>query len=269
MVRAAVAAAALAAAGVGTPLQACTLAAAAELGALDSRWRETAADGGTLLREHGVLAQAAFELAGDGCGRGPWRLRLDHAGGDRRYDGRTTSGAPLQTRSDLREQGLTLQWLPLGAGRWRAGTRLRWHRSEREIRSTATALGYPERHDATQLALVLTAEGDVHGPALRWGVELAAGGGPAGRMKLALPGYDRSNLRLGSSRLLQAGLHLQGEAAPAWDWRLGLQHLAERRAAGETTALTRNGLVVGGVSQPATRQGATQIAAALVWRFGR
>lgn len=267
MVRTAVVAAALA--GAAAPLLACTPTATAEVGALDSQWRETGADGGTLLREHGVLAQAALELAADGCTHGPWRLRLEQAAGDRRYDGRSTTGAPLQTRSDLREQGLTLQWLPLGPGRWRAGARLRWQRSERDIRSTSTALGYPERHDALQLALVLAAAGEVSGPALRWGAELAAGGGPAGRMKLALPGYDRSTLHPGPSRIWQLALRLEGDTAPGWGWRLGLNHTADRRAAGDPVALTRNGRVVGGVSQPATRQSATQLAAALVWRFDR
>lgn len=256
------------AAGAASTLQACDWSTAGAIGTQDSRWRETKADGSTLLREQGQLAQAGLTLAADGCAGASWHLRLQRADGDRRYDGQTASGIPLQTHSSLREQALTLQWLPLAWGRWQGGTRLLWQRTDRSIQSTSTALGYPERHEAVQLALVLAGHGPLHAPAWRWHAELALGGGPAGRLRLDLPGYDRAVLRLGESRLGQAAVGLEGDAGPNWGWRLTLQHTHERRRTAEPSALTRNGRVVGGALQPATTRSATSLVAGLSWRFG-
>lgn len=241
----------------------------------DSRWRETDAEGRALLHEQGTLAATQLAFEARGCRLGEASLRLALAGGSRRYDGQTSAGHALATQSDVREQGLTFQALPWA---WRAtesgaslqaGARLRWQRSERDIRSTASALGYPERHQRLQAALVLAARGTGPSAGWHWRAELAAGGGPAGRMKVSLPGYDPAALKLGSSRMLQAGLQIGGALAPGWSWQVAVEHDRERRAAGEPAALRRQGQVVGGVVQPATRESATRLAAGLVWQPGR
>ena len=262
----------LAAAG---PLAACTWSTGLEAGVQDSRWRETDAEGRALLHERGTLTATHFALEASGCRLGEASLRPALAGGSRHYDGQTSAGNALSTRSDVREQGLTLQALPWAWGSARsgasvqAGARLRWQRSERDIRSTATALGYPERQQRLQAALVLAARGTGPLPGWHWRAELAAGAGPAGRMKVLLPGYDPATLKLGSSRLLQAGLHIGGALAPGWSWQVGVEHDREQRSAGEPTALRRQGQVVGGALQPATRESATRLAAGLVWQPGR
>lgn len=258
------------------PLAACTTASTAlEAGAQDSRWRETDAEGRALLHEQGTLAASRMVIEARGCRLGEASLQLALAGGNRRYDGQTSAGNTLVTRSDVREQALTLQVLPWawdapGSGATvQAGARLRWQRSERDIRSTATALGYPERHQRLHAALVLAARGAGPAEGWHWRAELAAGGGPAGRMKVALPGYDPARLELGSSRLLQAGVQLGGALAPGWSWQVALAHDREQRSAGEPTALRRQGQVVGGVLQPATRESATRLTAGLAWQLGR
>jgi hypothetical protein len=272
VVRTALTATLLAAAG---PLAACTGSAGLEAGVQDSRWRETDAEGRALLHEQGTLAASRMVIEASGCRLGEASARISQAGGSRRYDGQTSAGSALATRSDVREQGLTLQALPWawavpGSGASvQAGARLRWQRSERDIRSTATALGYPERHQRLQAALVLAARSTGPSPGWHWRAELAAGGGPAGRMKVSLPGYDPATLKLGSSRLLQARLHLGGALAPGWSWQLAVEHDRERRSAGEPTALRRQGQVVGGVLQPASREAATRLVAGLIWQLGR
>ncbi len=263
------------------PAAACSLQTAAELGPLASRWHETGAQGETLVRERGSLRAAALSVQGQDCGwraLGPWSATLATASGARDYDGQTSGGHALQTRSDLRQTGLVLQALPWGDERWRLGARLRWQRVERDIRSTATAAGYPERFDTAQAALVGRISGGWNAAALQplqrlqplqWDLQLALGGGPGGRMRLQLPGLDPATLRLGSSRLWQIEARLHGPLAPAWRWQLALQAGSERAAAGPAGALTRNGQIVGGAQQPATRQQALGLSLGLAWQPGR
>lgn len=249
---------------------ACTLEASLEAAPWVSRWREVDAQGRTLLREHGTLTHAAARLAGRACRWGPWSAQLSAEQGDRDYVGQTNSGQALTTRSRLQQQGLALQGLPWGTDRWRLGARLRWQRVHRDIQSTATASGYPERFDTLQAALVLDLAGTVGRSPITWNVQLAAGGGPGGRLRLQLPGYDTATLRLGDSRLLQADAVLQGPLGTAdgsWQWRAGLHAGSDRAGAGPVQALTRNGLVVGGASQPATRQHSLGLSAGVVHRF--
>lgn len=235
-----------------------------------SRWRELDAQGRTLLREHGTLIHAGAQLSGQNCRWGPWSAHFSAEHGDRAYDGQTNSGSALTTSSRLQQQGLVLQWLPWGPGPWRLGARLRWHRVDRDIQSTAAASGYPERFDTVQTALVLGLSGPVGHSPITWNVQLAAGGGPGGRLRLQLPGYDSARLRLGSSRLLQADAQLQGPLGAGdsrWQWRAGVHFSGDRAGAGPVQAITRNGLLVGGASQPATRQSGLGLTAALVHRF--
>ena len=223
------------------------------------------------MRERGSLRAAALSLQGQDCAwnwTGPWSATLSAARGQRHYDGQTSNGQALQTRSDLQQTGLVLQALPWGGERWRLGARLRWQRVERDIRSTAAAAGYPERFDTVQAALVGRLSGSLDAAPLRWELQLALGGGPGGRMRLQLPGLDATTLRLGSSRLLQMEARLHGPLAPAWRWQLALQAGSERAAAGPARALTRNGQIVGGAQQPATRQSALGFSLGLSWQPG-
>ncbi|MFT3816998.1 MAG: hypothetical protein QM750_05130 [Rubrivivax sp.] len=223
------------------------------------------------MRERGSLQAAAVTLQGQDCGwsaPGPWSATLSAARGERRYDGQTSSGQALRTRSDWQQTGLVLQVLPWGDERWRLGARLRWQRLERDIRSTAAAMGYPERFDAAQAVLVGRLGGRLDAAPLQWDVQLALGGGPGGRMRLQLPGLDPTTLRLGSSRLLQLDARLQGRLAPAWRWQLALQAVSERAGAGPARAITRNGQIVGGAQQPATRQSGLGLSLGLAWQPG-
>lgn len=256
-------------AGLGAA-QACTLDAAVEAAPWTSRWREVDSQGRTVVREHGTLAHVAAQLSGQGCSWGRWSARITAEQGWRDYDGQSSSGQALATRSDLRQQGAALQWLPWGNASWQLGARLRWQRVQRDIQSTATASGYPERFDTLHAALVLGVGGTLASTPITWNVEVAAGGGPGGRLHVQLPGFDATTLRLGSSRLLQADARLQGPLGTvdsAWHWQAGLHASTERAGAGPAQALTRNGLLAGGALQPATQQRSLGLSAALIHRF--
>lgn len=218
-----------------------------------------------------MLATATVALAGTDCARGSWRWRADAADGVRDYEGRSTSGRPVGTRSDLRHWGIETQWLPWGGHGWALGTRLQAQHTTRHIRSTAQAAGYPERHRHWQAAIVGAAQGAGAGAfaSWRWQLEAAAGGGPKGRIRADLPGYDVARLRGGRSLSWQTRLQLEHDAGVFGHWHLALEHGDHRFAAGPPTALTRLGQVVGGVSQPATRVTASRLTIGFTWPLGR
>lgn len=240
----------------------------AELGVLESRWREVDDRGATLLRERGHLPEAALTLAARGPGSLQALLRLSHAEGRRAYDGQTQAGVPLGTRTDLREQALQLQALWGDEDGWRVGARLTGAITHRGIRSTPLAAGYPERHQRWLSTLVLATGGPLATTGMRWGVEGIAGGGPAGRMDVDLPGYDAVRLQTGRATTAGAAARLSGRWAGAWHWRLELQHQATRSGAGTAAALLRAGQVVGSVSQPASRASTTRLQLSIAFDAG-
>lgn len=264
------------------PAQACERYAALDMGALRSDWREwltasasAAATATPLVREQGTLGSLLAEGGSRGCGRGDWSLGVALDAGRRDYRGQSSSGRPLQTRSDLDQLALQARWLPWSTAtgslplRWQAGLGLRLRRLERDIRSTGDVLGYPERFDTAQAALLLAASAPL-GPGSAWQARAEAwfGGGPGGRVTLRLPGFDEARLRLGSSRIGVARLTLRREFADGWAARLALQASDERFRAGPEQALTRNGLLAGSAAQPATQQRALGLGLGLERRFG-
>ncbi|MBS3910842.1 MAG: hypothetical protein KGZ70_03235 [Hydrogenophaga sp.] len=247
-----------------------------------SRWAERDARGNRLLTERGWLDQAALTASGH-CGTASWQAQWAHSQGQRRYDGQTQTGTPVQTSSRLRVDALTLSgWQPLGAldrenpsgsattSPWAWGARLGWRQTDRRIASTTTALGYPERFRAWELALGARWRLHDAGP---WRLSASgwAGGGPGGTARVSLPNADPLNLPLGHSRLLALGLQLDGGArgaqSGAWSWQLRLETQHETTAAGSARAVTRNGVPVAVATMPEIRQRQTSISAALNRRF--
>lgn len=234
-------------------------------GAEHSRWRELDAQGRPLLHEQGTLAtlSLALDLA---CAGIDWRLAVEQAAGRRAYDGRSTTGAALATHSRIARTTLELTaWVPL-ADTWAAGVRLGARQLERDIAGAGAVSGYAERFRDGQLAAGLRQIRGL-GPGLRGTAELWLGAGPAGRLALQLPQADAAVLRLGSSRLLQAALALHG-GGPDIDstgWGLQLSYRREHFGAGPAQPLMRQGLRVGGATQPQTQQSALALQATLGW----
>ena len=225
-------------------------------GAERSQWEEWSSQGRSLLREQGTLTTLALELAGR-CRTVDWSARWTLGQGQRDYDGRTNTGAPLQTHSRLQTQHLALQgWAPVHPN-WFVGVQLGYRHIERDIASQGSVLGYPERFGYWQAALGARYQVAL-GQRLQLAVSGWAGGGPGGRMRVDLPRADPATLVLGASRLLAWEVALHSPQAdpgqPGWSWQLGLGYRHERTGASRSTALVRNGLPAGSALQPRTVQ---------------
>lgn len=227
---------------------------AAGVALLRSDWDEFDALGRHLLRERGTLRESALGAAGK-CGVWALRARLAQASGSRAYDGVSTVGEPISTTSRLRIDTFHIETTCCQATGWQAGARLGRRLTHRDIASAGPVLGYPERFKATLAEIGVRWQGPEtvgHDLALQAWV----GTGPRGRVSIDLPHVDPTTLDLGRSRSLAFG----AEVGPApqstrsrfgWQARLGWAVL--ETAAGPASALTRNGLVVGGAAQPRTR----------------
>ena len=232
-----------------------------------SQWEEFDAQGKSLVRERGTLVLAGLHASGR-CSDVDWSAQWMRSQGERAYDGMTTTQQPLQTKSQLRAQAITIAaWLPLGES-WAVGSQLGYRQLDRNIASIGSVMGYPERFDYLQAAL-----GARYQVALTEGVRFTAsgwlGGGPGGRVKVDLPRADAVMLALGSSRLLALRLQLDGgkTVAPGWSWQTGVAYRREQTGAGISEALTRNGVTVGAAFQPRFVQRHLETTAVLAYRF--
>ncbi|MCV2371161.1 hypothetical protein [Roseateles oligotrophus] len=229
---------------------ACGLdALAMSAGAHDSQWTEHDAEGRRLLREHGQLPEATLTVGG-ACGSWSADLSWRHSAGRRDYQGLSNHGASVQTHSRLRinEWSLSVQ-RPLFDG-LKLGMRMQHQQTRRELATTGAVLGYPEQHGHWIYALGLLSEGAAWGES-RWRLGAWLGGGPSGRVRIALPIADETTLRTGAMR--QSELQLQWLSAPwaeAWRASLGLRWREERVGAGAASTLWRQGVAVGGALQP-------------------
>lgn len=252
---------AAAATGCGAP------ALGALAGVERSRWEEFDAQGKSLVRERGSVKVAGLQASWN-CSQVDWSAQWTRSQGQRDYDGVTNTQQPLQTQSQLRAQALTFAgWLPVGSG-WAVGSQLGYRQIQRDIASTGSVLGYPERFDDLQAALgarYQTALGD----RLRLTASGWLGGGPGGRVRVDLPRAEPVTLQLGSSRLLALSLELESGASaqPGWSWRAGVSYRHEQTGAGPPEVTTRNGVPVGVAFQPRFVQRHLGSTAALAYRF--
>jgi hypothetical protein len=235
-------------------------------GAQGSRWKETSAQGQTLVKENGTLYGPAVTI-GTLCGGFEWVLLVARASGDRDYEGVTSANAPLRTQSAIKQQVVELQgFVPLDAN-WSGAGRvgLRW--VDREIASVARVQGYREQFFSASLDVGLRFAWLQSAP-VRWGVSAWLGAGPPGRVDLQLPRADAAELRLGASRSAAFELQAQGESLePGWHWQARLGYRQERWSAGPAQVIYRQGVPVAGAAQPATRQSALELNAGLWFDF--
>lgn len=239
----------------------------AQLDQVRSQWQEFNAQGQRLVDETGWLHGATLALAGD-CTAWQWQAQWSHASGTRHYNGVSSVGAALQTRSQIQRNQLQLTgWLPM-ASTWALGTRLGWTQLDRDIASVGPVQGYPEHFRYADVA-VGARFAVVEPNGTQWAVQAWLGGGPAGTLHLQLPRTDAANLRLGSSQKAQLGLTWERPASvlQGLSWHAGAQLQFERMRAGPSQALTRNGLLVGAAAQPQTRQTSAGLDVGLLYRF--
>lgn len=228
-------------------------AASAQTGVESSRWEEHNAQGQRLVRERGTLRQ--HRLVGHlRCADADWTLAWTLSQGARAYDGQTNTGTPVLSSSGLRAQELQWGvWWPVD-GAWALGAQLDWSQTRRELRSTATALGFPERFQHWRTGLGARFQHPV-GDRLIVSASGWVGGGPGGDVRVEFPGYAPVNLPLGNSRFSALGLEL---SAPHmldtrdWRWSSALVYQRQVFRAGDARVLFKAGQPVGTAWQPAS-----------------
>jgi hypothetical protein len=241
-----------------------------------SVWTERAPSGLRLVREHGRLAGATLSAAG-ACHPVGWGLSVTELRGTRAYDGVSSTGASLQTDSRIHEQtvALDLEW-PVAAGAsrstWQVLVRGEHLQIGRDIASVGTVLGYPERFRFAR------ASAGVRWRHTAWAgssVEVAGwlGAGPSGRLDIALPIADATQLRTGSGRFgqIQFRWHwpssMQEPVAGQWRMHVAASASQWRIGEGAEQALTRSGRLVGVARQPASRLDSHSISAGWSYAF--
>jgi len=224
-------------------------------GADDSRWSEYGAQGAQLVQEEGRLSRSGVE-ATLACAPLQWSFDWYHRWGTRDYDGSASTGAAVRTESRIRADEVTLA-LMRGVGAGAIGVRLSYENIGRTIEGTSSVSGYPERFRYWTVALggryLLRVTDRLAISAAAW-----AGGGPGGTVWVDLPRADPAELRLGSSRLLEAALRFElgrpASSSAGWSWAVGLRVRDAVMRAGEPQVLRSSGVPVGVASQPRTEQ---------------
>ncbi len=256
-----------------------------------SRWQELDAQGHSLVRETGTLQVLGLSVGLDrgqaadhACQPLRWVLRLSHAQGRRDYQGVSSSQVPIQTASAIGRNMAQLLALQALTDAWSVAGRLSYRQTLRAMADSGPVLGYPERTTDWQAAATLRYGNQLGpGPGLglapgqgwRWSAEVWLGAGPRGSLLLRLPQADPASLVLGRSRLVQWGLVLESaekdaayaDLSKGWSGQLRLDYLFEQFGSGESTVIRRQGLPIGGAAQPAARQSALSLQAALRYRF--
>ncbi len=227
------------------------------VGVQASRWQEDSTAGERLLQERGSLG--AWSLAVQGpCAGLRWVAHLEGLSGRRDYQGRSSTGVPLSTHSQVQSQRLSLQvWHELEGGAWALGSRLGWEpRAVRALASVGPVQGYEEGRERWRLGLGARW---LHGLPGGWSGTWQGwldGGAPA-RLTLRGEPFGSQVVRIGEGRWLGATLGFTAGPAPqagVWQPWLGWQWEGLRSRVGAPEAVRLDSGRLLAVSQPAYRQ---------------
>lgn len=216
--------------------------------AVESNWREMSPQGTVLLRESGQLRGPSLAVAAQ-CGGWTGGVRGFVADGTRDYNGQTQSGVPLTTVSELRHNELTVE---IGRELWDGVElvgALRNVEVQRNILSTASVNGYPERYRWTVAALGVRARWPV-GERDALHVSATWGAGINQSMSVWLPSRDAATLPLGNIAENAVSLAWQHALAPNWALKVHWDAQQTRIGQGASAAIFRNGVPVGTAYQP-------------------
>lgn len=241
-----------------------TMEAGARL--VQSDWREFSPQGTALLHESGLLRGSALDAEVQCNG---WRLALHGVGVDgiRDYIGQTQTGVLLTTVSELRHSDYALE---MGRTLWEGvelvGS-LRAVEVQRNILSTATVNGYPERYRWSVAALGARVrwplgDHDVLHAGATWGT------GQNQSMTVWLPYRDAATLSLGEITETALSLTWRHELAPQWALVTQWEVQQTRIGQGATGAIFRNGVPVGVAYQPQAEMSQQHLGLTIQYRIG-
>ena len=215
-----------------------------------SDWRELDLAERTLVHESGSLSgpELAFVWRCNNWGLG---AQLSELAGSRRYDGQTSTGVPVSSRTALSQRQAQFQadlWL---SDAWQVAGRLTQLSLWRDIASARGATGYPERFDWHLFSAGVvwhTAPGPSQFKVGAWvAMPLASS------LTLQLPGRDPASLPLGDLRQFELQLGWRVQLSPGWHAQLDAGYRRTDIAMGASQVITRNGVPVGVAHQPQTR----------------
>jgi hypothetical protein len=191
------------------PSSACERTAwEASIGArlLDSKLTEYAPGGRILVTEHGSLSGAEARTA-ISCDRWTAGLVVLSSGGDRDYDGQTSVGTPLTTKSriDDRAVGASLFWqfnefLQFGMD-------VTQQHAARTLVGTNLVAGYPENYD--RLVTRIGTRWDVPSNFGRWTIAGSASVYGEQTMNLQLPGKEATALTFDRPKQWELSIQLR------------------------------------------------------------
>ncbi len=236
------------------------------VGIVDSQWREKTNTGVVHVKESGSLGAVvtAFSMSH------PWfhaSVRYEQLLGDRLYEGVTNQGVRATSTTNVKNGMLGLTLLAPVNSNWALGVATDRISMHRDIRSTPTAVGYPEHYKYTfgkvgvqhRLALM---------PDLQLETSVWLGKSFDDSLLLRLPGYDAAHMSLGHGRTTEVGWRLVKSFADSkWQASLKFGYRKERFKAGEATTLFKAGRIAGSAQQPAWQHGAAHLVAELSYGF--
>ncbi len=214
-----------------------------------SNWTERDSAGRQLVHENGTLHGAEISVALR-CMDWSLQATLEQLDGSRSYDGETSSGAPALSSSRIRQQSGQLQAGWQFMPQWQIGARLSRLALWRDIASTASASGFPERFDWTVLS-VGTQWTRVLGPG-QLNLSAWLGKPLMSRMRIDLPGRDPTALQPGSTHSTELSAGWRAPLGANWHWQAQLRYRRTDMNQGAPGFITRDGTPVGVAFQPAT-----------------
>ena len=214
-----------------------------------SRWTEFDASGRQLVHESGRLQGAELSV-GLRCTDWDFLARGALLDGTRRYDGQTSTDAPMVSSSRLRQARAALQANYHLTDAWQWGGRLSKHTTWRNIASAGAAAGYPERYDWTMVSV--GAQWQTLAGSNRFSLAAWLGKPLRSSMQLNLPGRDEATLKLGSINQTEIAATWRTPLAGAWHLEADLQYHRTAMGQGEDAVIQRSGAPVGLAHQPRT-----------------
>lgn len=236
------------------------------VGVVDSQWREKTPGGFTHVKEGGQLQFTSTALI---ASRSLVDVTIRHVQlrGHRLYEGVTNQGQGSTSMSEIRSSALGLSVLKWVSPSWAFDAAIDRVSMQREIRSTALAVGYPERYEYTMGKV-----GIQHRLSLVRGLDLythlSLGRSFDEWLWLSLPGFDPAKMKMGHGRTTGISWQLVKSFSDSkWKASLKLGYVKEEFKAGDAITLFKSGRIAGSAQQPAWHQTGTQLSAKISYDF--
>lgn len=214
-----------------------------------SGWTEVDVLGRKLVRETGTLPGVELSVRVR-CDDWNLQAQISKLDGSRFYDGQTSTGVPVTSRSALRKLQGAVQATFNVTEAWQLGARLSSHTLWREIASAGGISGYPERYDWTLLSVGAQWQTGLGPGQLRlaaWsGMKLRSG------MLLSLPGRDQTVMQLGRMNQLEFEAGWRTQLGQGWYLQGDVRYRRTAMGRGADAIIRRGGVPVGVAHQPRT-----------------